>query len=57
MILLASWCALPLGELTELQRRDLDLGYAKVRVTRGVTWIAGKPSAHPARFARPFATG
>jgi integrase len=44
MILLASWCALRFGELTELRRGDLDLSHAKVRVTRGVTWIDGKPT-------------
>jgi integrase len=43
MILLASWCALRFGELTELRRGDLDLSHARVRVTRGVTWIDGKP--------------
>jgi integrase len=44
MILLASWCALRFGELTELRRGDLDLRHARVRVTRGVTWIGGKPT-------------
>jgi integrase len=43
MILLASWCALRFGELTELRRGDVDLRHARVRVTRGVTWIGGKP--------------
>ena len=44
MILLASWCALRFGELTELRRGDLDLRHARVQVTRGVTWIDGKPT-------------
>ncbi|MFL6044283.1 MAG: tyrosine-type recombinase/integrase [Propionibacteriaceae bacterium] len=44
MILLASCCALRFGELTELRRGDLDLRHARVRVTRGVTWIDGKPT-------------
>jgi integrase len=44
MILLASWCALRFGELTELRRGDLDLRHARVRVTRAVTWIDGKPT-------------
>jgi integrase len=44
MILLASWCALRFGELTELRRGDVDLSHARVRVTRGVTWIDGKPT-------------
>jgi integrase len=44
MILLASWCALRFGELTELRRGDLDLSHTRVKVTRGVTWIDGKPT-------------
>jgi integrase len=44
MILLASWCALRFGELTELRRGDVDLSHARLRVTRGVTWIDGKPT-------------
>jgi integrase len=44
MILLASRCAMRFGELTELRRGDLDLRHARVRVTRGVTWIDGKPT-------------
>ena len=44
MILLASWCALRFGELTELRRGDVDLSHAKVGVARGVTWIDGKPT-------------
>jgi len=44
MILFASWCALRFGELTELRRGDLDLRHARVRVTRGVTWIDGQPT-------------
>lgn len=44
MILLASWCALRFGELTELRRGDFDLSHARVRVTRGVTWVDGKPT-------------
>ena len=44
MILLVSWCALCFGELTELRRSDLDPRHARVWVTRGVTWIDGKPT-------------
>lgn len=44
MILLASWCALRFGELTELRRGDVDLSHARVRVTRSVTWIDGEPT-------------
>lgn len=40
LVLLASWCALRFGELTELRRRDLDLDAAVpvVHVRRAVTW-------------------
>jgi integrase len=42
MILLASWCALRFGELTELRRRDLTLGEddGVIRVERGVVRVA-----------------
>lgn len=43
MVLLSSWTALRFGELTELRRRDLDLGAGVVRVTRAVTWPNGLP--------------
>jgi integrase len=36
MVLLASWCALRFGELTELRRRDVDLDDGVIRVRRGV---------------------
>lgn len=36
MILLASWCALRFGELTELRRRDIDLDDGVIRVRRAV---------------------
>ncbi|MDT5289085.1 MAG: hypothetical protein QOF88_3974 [Mycobacterium sp.] len=41
MILLASWCALRFGELTELRRRDLTLGEndGVIRVERGVVRV------------------
>lgn len=41
MVLLAAWCALRFGELTELRRKDIlfdDSGTAVVRVQRAVTW-------------------
>ena len=47
MILLASWCALRFGELTELRRGDVDLRGGKINVSRGVTWVEGKPVAGP----------
>lgn len=36
MVLLAAWCALRFGELTELRRGDLDLTNGVVKVRRGV---------------------
>jgi integrase len=47
MILLASWCALRFGELTELRRGDIDLKGGKINVSRGVTWVKGKPVVGP----------
>lgn len=43
MVLLASWTALRFGELTELRRRDLDLGRGLIRVSRAVSWPNGQP--------------
>jgi integrase len=43
MILLASWCALRFGELTELRRRDVDLKAGKINISRGVTWVGCLP--------------
>lgn len=40
MILLASWCALRFGELTELRRRDVDVEEGVIRVRRGVVRVA-----------------
>ena len=36
MVLLAAWCALRFGELTELRRSDIDVKNAVIRVRRGV---------------------
>lgn len=36
MVLLAAWCALRFGELTELRRADIDVRNAVIRVRRGV---------------------
>jgi integrase len=36
MVLLASWCALRFGELTELRRHDVDIEDGLIRVRRGV---------------------
>jgi integrase len=43
MILLASWCALRFGELTELRRNDIDLKAGKILVRRAVVFLHGKP--------------
>jgi integrase len=42
MVLLASWCALRVGELTELRRSDIDLKAGKINVSRGVVWVGGE---------------
>lgn len=39
MALLACWCALRLGELTELRRSDVDLSDDLIHVRRAVTWV------------------
>ncbi|OBJ74373.1 site-specific integrase [Mycobacterium sp. 1274756.6] len=41
MILLASWCALRFGELTELRRKDIDLADEVIRVRRAVVRSGG----------------
>ena len=41
MVLLASWCGLRFGELTELRRKDVDLANGLLRVRRGVVHIGG----------------
>jgi integrase len=42
MALLASWCALRFGELTELRRQDVDLKEGKILVRRGVVFLHAK---------------
>jgi integrase len=42
MALLAAWCALRFGELTELRRGDIDLGTGRVKIRRAVTRAAGE---------------
>jgi integrase len=42
MILLASWCALRLGELCELRRGDVDLSQEVIRVRRAVVRVGGE---------------
>lgn len=41
MALLAAWCALRFGELTELRRGDIDLRNTRVSITRGVVRVDG----------------
>ncbi|WP_084634893.1 site-specific integrase [Propionicicella superfundia] len=62
MALLAAWCALRFGELTELRRKDIDLRNKRAKVTRGVcareewtprTLDARCRHALPARRCRP----
>lgn len=53
MVLLAAWCALRYGELTELRRGDVDLDRGTIRVTRGVAWPGGgaEPVVGPPKTA------
>jgi integrase len=43
LVLLCAWCALRVGEVLELRRRDLDLNRGVVNVTRAVSWVRGPP--------------
>lgn len=38
LVMVAAWCALRFGELTELRQSDIDLDAAVIRVRRAVTW-------------------
>ena len=42
MALLAAWCALRFGELTELRRGDIDLRTNRVKIRRGVVRVGGE---------------
>lgn len=42
LILLAAWCGLRWGEVSELRRKDLDLKAMTVRVERAVVWRKGQ---------------
>ena len=44
LILLAAWCGLRWGEVSELRRKDLDLASMSVRVERAVVWRKGQPT-------------
>jgi integrase len=43
MILLAAWRSFRFSELTELRRGDIDLSNGKIKISRAVTWVKGKP--------------
>ncbi len=43
MTLLAAWCGLRFGELTELRRKDVDTKNGILHIRRGVAWVSGKP--------------
>jgi integrase len=43
MVLLAAWCALRFGELTELRGHDIDTKRGVIKIRRAVTWVDGKP--------------
>lgn len=50
MVLLAAWCSLRFGELTELRRKDVDLANGVIKVRRGVTrvgdeYVVGTPKS------------
>lgn len=47
MTLLAAWCALRFGELTELRRKDIDVKNGVIHVRRGVTWVNSRPVVGP----------
>ena len=47
MTLLAAWCALRFGELTELRRTDVDLGNGVLRIRRAVVRVEGEYSWMP----------
>ena len=42
LVLLAAWCGLRFGELTELRRSDIDLKNGRIRVRRAVVHVDGK---------------
>lgn len=48
LILLAAWCALRLGEATELRRGDIDTAAGVIHVRRGVVWgVSGRVVKDP----------
>lgn len=43
MMLLAAWCGLRFGELTELRGLDIDTKRGVIKVRRAVVWVESKP--------------
>jgi integrase len=43
MALLAAWCAMRFGELTELRGKDVDTKTGVIKVRRAITWVDSKP--------------
>ena len=43
MMLLASWCAMRFGELTELRGSDIDTRTGTIRIRRAVAWVDSEP--------------
>ena len=42
MTLIAAWCGLRFGELTELRRKDVDVKAGVIKVRRAVTRVEGE---------------
>lgn len=43
LVLIAAWCGLRFGELTELRRKDIEIEGKLIHVRRAVVWDAGEP--------------
>lgn len=43
MILLASWCGMRFGELTELRGQDVDTKTGTIKIRRAIAWVDSKP--------------
>lgn len=53
MVLLAAWCSLRYGELTELRGKDIDTRAGIIHVRRGVAWVDGEPVVGTPDITRP----
>lgn len=51
MVVLAAWCAMRFGELTELRRSDVDAKRGVIHIRRGVTHTGGKFIVGPPKTA------